>query len=313
MDVGIFFRWGIAFLGLIAVAYIFYDYISQGSGPISHAFYLAFVVLFSYISSSYAKGSVWDQRVTLVLWIITLFVFYLSYYYLVHIAEIPWNNPFVLILFSVQIFFFSIILLSRYIGLNIVKIMGWVIGLITVLMVFFTTSIWSSLDICLLEEKMSSSKESASTVMGVYLGWIVVVASLFALGEMAKTRLWYGLLFLGFFLSIWLTGFSVRKCKCSQNEREPSWVENSTHLLLIISYLSFFLGKIYSAAWYAFLVYYILDRCQKTVKVESKGKEDSKVNEKENLGGSRKIGAGAMLMILFPLGILLKLLGHIFH
>jgi hypothetical protein len=143
---------------------------------------------------------------------------------------------------------------------------------------------------------------------------------------------WYILLGLGIGLSIWLVGYALQRCagakkkideitgvttedtvagKISDESEavtsgpeekeaediarydEVSWIGTSGHILTFMAYFSFFIGHIWSSAWYAFMGYYMLDGCSP-------------------VGDPRKYGLAFVLFPMFPIGLLVKGTGGLF-
>lgn len=318
---------GLYIVAISVMVYIVYTRLTKGNWLLTHLLFLGASLIVAYQLSTYSKGQKWDKWVTFFIWLLVFFVGYSSWFYTVYVADIPWNNPIVLLFFGAQFFLFGILLVSRYAKLNIVKVISWALGLLTIFVMFFTFSMWGTLKVCQDSLEQPGLKDPLYITLGIYIGWAIVVGCLFFVSEMTRgSEMWYALLIIGVGLSIWLTGYAARRCsetekkieketgiiikdtafgqiedeshkidsgpqeeKAEQIARteEVTWISTSIHILIIISYISFFIGQIFPAAWYAFLSFYILDSCKAP-------------------GDPRRLAAGSMLIILFPIGLLLK-------
>jgi hypothetical protein len=282
-------------------------------------FILGISILISWGFSFYSTGSKWDKWVTFFIWLIIFITVYISWYSIIYFLDFSWSNPFVLFFFCIQFFFFTMLIVSRYTKMNIITVISWALGLSTIIITVFTINMWGTLSLCELEVSQPGLQDPFWLTTSIYIGWLVVIGSLFFASETKeKSNIWYLFLSLGIGLSIWLAGYSLKRCESAEkkiksitgNTNKPSksdelqaekiakydevnWIGTSIHLLILMSYFSFFIGQFYASAWYAFMGYYILDKCSPP-------------------GDSRRIAIGAVLIILLPIAFLLNGVGGIF-
>jgi len=296
-----------------------------------HILYVVAALILAWQLGMRSKGEKYDKIVTMVLWLVIFAVMGSSIYSLIYFFGFSGSNPFILMYFGLQFMFFGMIMVSRYTRMNIVKVIAWALGLFTVFLFFFTFSIWGSIESCLYVTDQGGVEDNPWITMGVYAGWGVVIGSLLAWemtpGFASTTHL--VLLAIGVGLSIYLVGYALQQCapieKKIQNitgtkevkaggvdvieepgdpsaekeaeaekvakTEEYSWINNSIHILTIAGYFSFFTGNIFTAFWYGFMAFYMLDGCAP-------------------VGDMRRIAVGALLILLVPIGGFLKLLSN---
>jgi hypothetical protein len=287
-------------LSLIVVILIIYETIAKGSSWYTHLLFLGTAILVSVSIAMYSKGSKWDKGLTVVIILIIMGISYFNYLFIVEWSGYSFTNPFVMIYFSVQIFLFSMIIISRFSKLNLVKILSWAFGLMTVLITVFTINIWSSVSICQYANQEGISDSPYITLM-VYLGWATVFGSLFAFEEINYSSFYKWItLIIGAGISVWLVGYSEKRCskveekikklinvKDKNNEKkaeeiahreEVTWINNSIHILTAMSFINFLIGHTKVGLWYGFLGFYIVDKCSAP-------------------GDIRKVGASTMITL----------------
>lgn len=266
------------FISSIVVVTILYNQFKNENKYYANLFIVFVILLFVWYISHFSKGQKWDKIFTMMIWLIFFSSVYISYSF-IDSLNLSSNNPFVILFISVQIFMFSLLLVSRYTNLNLVKVISWSIGLFCVLMFFFTFGIWDSIKVCQAEQGVGL-QDSGYITLGVYTAWAIIIVLLFVAEQMGNvgkrtTQIIMTLVAVG--MTIYLLGYTMERCEPAEKEikketdekkaemiaetKEVTWINNSIHLITLMAYFSLFTGHIYSSLWYSFAGYYMLDGC----------------------------------------------------
>lgn len=265
-----------------------------------------FSSLIIYISS-FTVGEIRDKIVTAVLLTTLYLITRYSYYLLIYFFGLSTSNPIVVSYFVILLIVSIIIMVSRFTQLNLVKSIGWMIGLLTVGFFFVTFSIYGSLKECEGNFIHSNVHDPLKTVLTIYSLWILLIILLFWVEgqdwtnlrqDPKKCSLRYTLLLIIIIAGI-LLGYAWKRCKGVDKsseetaiEDEPAWVNTGAHIATIMAWLNVFIGHNFSSAFLGFMSFGILDRCA----------------PKNDI---RKTAISSLLIIVLPIIYLIKTMNKI--
>ena len=239
---------------------------------------LAFVIMGTlfWVLASYTKGQFQDKIVTLVILIVLYGIIRYSFWMLTDFFDLSTSNPIVVGYFIMIGIISLMILVSRYTQLNLIKSMGWIIGLMTVGFFLITLSILGTLEICEGEQDEGGIEDPMQTVLSIFSAW----ALLFGLLLWTEGQDWTGIrndpskctlrytLFAIILIAGCILTYTWTRCAGADKSteesaiaEEPSWVNMSAHLSTVLAWLSVFIGHNFSAAFLGFMTFGILDQC----------------------------------------------------
>lgn len=256
------------------VAYLLYSRFSDGNVVIKYIILTLTNLFIVWTISSYSKGQWEDHVVTTILFMFIGFIYYVSWTSINYLIGLDFNNPVTIGYFSILTFLSAIIIVSRYTYLNIVKAIGWAIGLATVGLFAFTYSVWGTLKLCDIEKSEDGIQDPMKIVIPIYLLWIAMIGLTFV-AEMTHWSSTKHYLFIGAaVIGMVLLGYTVKRCETAKQKMknsneaenieisdEPSWVNNGAHISTFMAWFNLFIGHYISSAFFAFVGYYTLNQC----------------------------------------------------
>ena len=206
----------LCFLLLLLIGYIVYNSLI----PTTDLIVIIVCCMLFYKLSRYSAGNDYDKDMTLLILIVCFSVYYVSYHSLINISGYSINNPFVLIYLLLQFLLYFILIVSRYSTLNFIKVLSWVIGLSTILMFVFTIVIYSSIEMCYMDQNETQLYDSNKNTMTVYFLWLVAILVL-GLFEEYKTiyvHISPILIIVSVGIAIYLVSLASDKCKTTDEQ-----------------------------------------------------------------------------------------------
>ena len=231
-----------------------------------------------------------DKIVTFIILVISNLIVYFSWWNLENVLGIPTDNPIFIGYFVILFFFISLIIISRFSHLNLVKIMGWVFGLLTIGLFIFTNGVLGSLKECEVKEKASKmfSGENPYIVIPIYLAWIIMFILLFIVETICKTNSFWDIFTFNFggklfwttvVIATILLWYTWKRCNgnesgvdsdkdgpgvsnAEQSSRDkPKWINTEIYIAMAIAGFSFLIQHNMSSIFFSFLGFSIVDQC----------------------------------------------------
>jgi hypothetical protein len=126
---------------------------------------------------------------------------------------------------------------SRYSTLNFIKVLSWVIGLSTILMFVFTIVIYSSIEMCYLDQNETQLYDSTKNTMIVYFLWSVAILLLGLFEEYKNIYVHISpiLIIISVGIGIYLVSSATNSCKTTDEEiKQLTDVKTKTTMFGII-------------------------------------------------------------------------------
>lgn len=210
--------------------------------------------------SSYSKGEWEDHVLTFVLLMFISILYYSSWAGIEYIFGFGLTNPLTIGYFMIISLFSLIILVSRFTYLNVVKAIGWVIGLSTIGLFIFTYSVWGTLKNCETGETIPGKKDSFITILAIYTIWVLLLGLTFyaeITSNIKNKKIYFGIAIV---IAFGLLGYTWNKCSTDKNEN-PKWVNTSAYISTILAWFNLFVGHYISSSFFSFTGYSILNQC----------------------------------------------------
>ena len=260
----------------ILVASLLYYRVADGSFFGKELILFFTVTFIVWTISSYSRGQWEDHVITFIVLMLMALLYYVSWLSLENIFGLELNNPVSIGYFVIISWFAFIILISRFTYLNLVKAIGWIIGLTTIGLFVFTYSVWGTLEVCQLNKVITGIQDPFKIVAMVYLTWAILLGLTFY-AEMLhhnNTKLMiFGICSL---IAAAFLGYTWKRCEPAMKEmenvdeteakkisirNEPSWINTSSHIATIFAWFNLFIGHYVSSSFFSFVGYSILSQC----------------------------------------------------
>jgi hypothetical protein len=209
---------------------------------------ILYLSIAGYLSYQQSRGTTYDKHLTMF-----LFVFFAGVY-ATSIYEFGSASLLSMMYFTFITFWIGVIMITRFFKISIIKIVGWAMGLISVVFTIFTYNNYSYAHTC--EQKKDGIQDPLYITLLVYAGWLIISGlSFYFEGE----RHWR-YFFLITLLVMAILNYTWKRCE--DTEKQPTWIKNSATLNQMFAWVNMFSGHHLSSFISSLSGYAILDQCR---------------------------------------------------